>query len=51
MTAGAHVYEQFGLDGAEVTEEVFGSQRSMVSGQAENRRQTIKALLIQLLAG
>lgn len=48
---GARVYDQFGLDGAEVTEEVFESKRSIVFDQAENRMHTIKALLIQSLAG
>jgi ornithine carbamoyltransferase len=48
---GARVYEQFGLDGAEVTEDVFESSRSIVFDQAENRMHTIKALLIRSLAG
>ncbi|GII56518.1 ornithine carbamoyltransferase [Planotetraspora thailandica] len=46
---GARLYERFGLDGAEVTEEVFESARSIVFDQAENRMHTIKALLVQAL--
>jgi ornithine carbamoyltransferase len=48
---GARLHRQFGLDGAEVTEEVFESKRSIVFDQAENRMHTIKALLVQALAG
>ena len=43
-------YKQFGIDGAEVTEEVFESKRSIVFDQAENRMHTIKALLVRALA-
>jgi ornithine carbamoyltransferase len=49
-TLGARLYKQFGIDGAEVTEEVFESARSIVFEQAENRMHTIKALLVQALA-
>jgi ornithine carbamoyltransferase len=45
-TVGARLYEQFGLDGAEVTEEVFESPRSIVFDQSGNRMHTIKALLV-----
>ena len=48
---GARLHQQFGLEGAEVTEEVFESKRSIVFDQAENRMHTIKALLVQALAG
>jgi ornithine carbamoyltransferase len=48
---GARLHERFGLDGAEVTEEVFESKRSIVFDQAENRMHTIKALLVRALAG
>lgn len=47
---GTRVHDQFGLDGAEVTEEVFESKRSVVFEQAENRLHTIKAMLIWALA-
>lgn len=46
---GAAVAERFGLDGIEVTEEVFESPRSLVFEQAENRLHTIKALLVAAL--
>ncbi|WP_030439649.1 ornithine carbamoyltransferase [Actinoplanes subtropicus] len=48
---GARLHRQFGLDSAEVTEEVFESKRSIVFDQAENRMHTIKALLVRALAG
>ncbi|MBY8870574.1 ornithine carbamoyltransferase [Micromonospora sp. PLK6-60] len=47
---GARLHRQFGLDGAEVTEEVFESKRSIVFDQAENRLHVIKALLVRALA-
>lgn len=47
---GEWIYETFGLDGVEVTEEVFESQASIVFDQAENRMHTIKAVLVALLA-
>lgn len=49
-TIGARLHQQFGLDGAEVSEEVFESKRSIVFDQAENRMHTIKALLVRALA-
>jgi ornithine carbamoyltransferase len=48
---GAQLYEQFGLDGIEVTNEVFESENSAVFDQAENRLHTIKAVLVAALAG
>jgi ornithine carbamoyltransferase len=48
---GARLHEQFGLTGAEVTEEVFESGRSIVFEQAANRMPTIKAVLIRALEG
>ncbi len=47
---GRRLYEQFGLDGAEVTNEVFESAASVVFDQAENRLHTIKAVLVNALA-
>ncbi len=47
---GARLHEEFGLDGAEVTDEVFTSSRSIVFDQAENRLHTIKAVLVAALA-
>jgi ornithine carbamoyltransferase len=48
---GQEIYEHFGLDCMEVTEEVFESPRSIVFDQAENRMHTIKAILVATLAG
>ncbi len=49
-TVGARVLDQFGLDGAEVTEEVFESANSIVFDQSENKLHTIKALMVASLA-
>lgn len=46
---GERVYEHYGLDGAEVTDEVFESAASAVFAQAENRMHTIKAVLVDAL--
>jgi len=48
---GEQVYQKFGLDGVEVTEEVFESEHSIVFDQAENRLHTIKAVMVATLAG
>lgn len=42
---GMDVYEKFGLDGLEVTEDVFESEQSKVFDEAENRLHTIKACI------
>jgi ornithine carbamoyltransferase len=47
---GARLHDQFGLDGAEVTEQVFESKNSIVFDQSENKMHTIKALLVGTLA-
>ncbi len=47
---GAAISEKFGLDGIEVTEEVFESPASVVFDQAENRLHTIKAIMVATLA-
>jgi ornithine carbamoyltransferase len=47
---GERIFQQFGLDGVEVTEGVFESPASIVWDQAENRLHTIKALLVATLA-
>jgi ornithine carbamoyltransferase len=49
-SVGKDIYEKFGLDGIEVTEEVFESSRSIVFDQAENRMHTIKAVMVATLA-
>jgi ornithine carbamoyltransferase len=46
---GQQIYEQYGLDGMEVTEEVFESEYSIVFDQAENRMHTIKAVMVATL--
>ncbi len=46
---GRDVHEQFGLDGIEVTEEVFESEASIVFDEAENRMHTIKAVMVATL--
>jgi ornithine carbamoyltransferase len=47
---GAEIFAKYGLDGIEVTEEVFESPASIVFDQAENRLHTIKAILVATLA-
>ncbi len=46
---GEDIYQKFGLDGMEVTEEVFESEASVVFDQAENRMHTIKAVMVATL--
>ncbi len=46
---GNEVFEQFGLDGVEVTEEVFESPASIVFDEAENRMHSIKAVMVATL--
>jgi ornithine carbamoyltransferase len=48
---GKELYETYGLDGLEVTDEVFESKASIVFDQAENRLHTIKAILVATLGG
>jgi ornithine carbamoyltransferase len=46
---GEEIYEKFGLDGLEVTDDVFESEHSIVFDQAENRMHTIKAVMVATL--
>ena len=46
---GEEIFQKFGLDGMEVTEEVFESDRSIVFDEAENRLHTIKAVMVATL--
>jgi ornithine carbamoyltransferase len=46
---GERLYAQFGLDGAEVSDEVFTSPRSIVFDEAENRMHTAKAVMLAAL--
>ncbi len=43
---GEEMFQRFGLDGMEVTDDVFESERSIVWDQAENRMHTIKAVMV-----
>ena len=46
---GEEIFQKFGLDGMEVTEDVFESENSIVFDQAENRMHTIKAVMVATL--
>ncbi len=46
---GEQIFQKFGLDGLEVTEEVFESPASIAFDQAENRMHTIKAVMVATL--
>ncbi len=46
---GEEIFQKFGLDGIEVTEEVFESSASIVFDEAENRLHTIKAIMVATL--
>lgn len=46
---GLEVYEKFGLNGLEVTEDVFEGPQSVVFDEAENRLHTIKAVIYATL--
>lgn len=48
-SVGADIYEKFGIDCMEVTDEVFESGRSIVFDEAENRLHTIKAVMAATL--
>jgi len=47
---GEDIYQKFGIESMEVTEEVFESPASIVFDEAENRMHTIKAVMIATLA-
>jgi ornithine carbamoyltransferase len=46
---GEGIYEEYGMDGLEVTDDVFESEHSIVFDQAENRLHTIKAVMVATL--
>jgi ornithine carbamoyltransferase len=48
---GEQIFQKFGLESMEVTEEVFESERAVVWDQAENRMHTIKAVMVATLVG
>jgi ornithine carbamoyltransferase len=47
---GKRLFEKYGLDGVELTNEVFESEASIVFDQAENRMHSIKAVMVALLS-
>jgi len=47
---GEEMYQKFGIDSMEVTDEVFESDASIVFDEAENRMHTIKAVMVATLA-
>ncbi len=49
-TVGKQIYDKFGIDCMEVTDEVFESEASIVFDEAENRMHTIKAVMAATLA-
>ena len=48
-TIGQQIYEKFGIDCMEVTDQVFESENSIVFDEAENRMHTIKAVMAATL--
>ena len=50
-TTGKEIFDKFGLDCMEVTDEVFESAASIVFDEAENRMHTIKAVMAATLVG
>jgi ornithine carbamoyltransferase len=50
-SVGKELFEKYGLEALEVTEEVFESPASIVFDEAENRLHTIKAVMVATLGG
>jgi ornithine carbamoyltransferase len=48
-TLGEEIFQKFGIEAMEVSEEVFESEHSIVFDEAENRMHTIKAILVATL--
>jgi len=48
-TIGKQVADKYGMNGLEVTDEVFESEHSIVFDEAENRMHTIKAVMVATL--
>ena len=48
-STGRRIYEKFGIDCMEVTDEVFECEKSVVFDEAENRMHTIKAVMAATL--
>ena len=49
-TIGKEIFQKFGIECMEVTDEVFESEQSIVFDEAENRLHTIKAVMAATLA-
>ena len=50
-SVGERIFQEYGLESLEVTDEVFESPASIVFDQSENRMHTIKAVLAATLVG
>jgi ornithine carbamoyltransferase len=48
-SVGEEIYQKFGLEAMEVTDDVFESEHSIVFDEAENRLHTIKAVMVATL--
>lgn len=48
-TIGEEIYQKYGMESLEVTEDVFESEMSVVFDEAENRLHTIKAVMVATL--
>jgi ornithine carbamoyltransferase len=46
---GKKIFEKYGMNGVEVTDDVFESKHSIVFDEAENRLHTIKAVMVATL--
>ena len=46
---GDEIFQEYGLEGMQVTDEVFESEASIVFDEAENRVHTIKAVMVSTL--
>ncbi|MEA1886632.1 MAG: ornithine carbamoyltransferase [Bacteroidota bacterium] len=46
---GEQIYQKYGLNGMEVTDDVFESEHSIVFDEAENRMHTIKSVMLATL--
>ena len=47
---GEEMFEKFGLEEMEVTNEIFEGENSVVFDEAENRLHTIKAVMVATMA-